>query len=227
MTKAKEESEEQREARLIKARKQATKAREEKMVEKYKDKVLAKVGGRPKRDDDEASASRPARKEESESDEDDEAPKKPISTAITKPPKEPKPIKEEVAEEVAEEEKPKAKPKAKKAKAKVIIEQDSSDDEVFEASKDVIFVKRVRAKAKAEALPPQVPQHAQPPPVTRQEQPLPERYQVGTPPHGDFGATFPKGGQPQKAVMTPEKRLEMERYLNMTRGNFLPMSRPR
>jgi hypothetical protein len=27
--------------------------------------------------------------------------------------------------------------------------------------------------------------------------------------------------------MSQEKRLEMERYLNMTRGNFLPISRPR
>lgn len=215
MTKAKgEESEEQREARLIKARKQATKAREEKMVEKYKDKVLAKeakklgdrpkrddddvsedededdeVGGRPKRDDDKASASRPARKE-------------------------PKPIKEEVAEE----EKPvKAVARRPRPKAKVIIEQSSDDDDTFEASKDVIFVKRVRAKPKAETQP-QAPQAPQPPPVTRQEQPLPERYQQHL--------QQPQQ-QPQKAVMTPEKRLEMERYLNMTRGNFLPMSRPR
>ena len=215
MTKAKgEESEEQREARLIKARKQATKTREEKMVEKYKDKVLAKEAKKQV-------------KEESESDEDDEAPR---STAIIKPLKPVKPIKEEVKEEVAEEvaeEKPKARStaitsKLKKPKAKVIIEQDSSDDEVFEASKDVIFVKRIRAKPKADVQAPQAPSVAtnQPPPVTRQEQPLPERYQQQI-------QQQQQQQQPQRAVMTPEKRLEMERYLNMTRGNFLPMSRPR
>lgn len=213
MTKAKEENEDQREARLIKARKQATKAREEKMVEKYKDKVLAKeakkqvkeesedededdeVGGRPKRDDDKASASRPARKE-------------------------PKPIKEEVVEEVAEEKPVKAVARRPRPKAKVIIEQSSDDEDTFEASKDVIFVKRVRAKPKADVQAPSVAtnQAPQPPPVTRQEQPLPERYQQHL--------QQPQQ-QPQKAIMTPEKRLEMERYLNMTRGNFLPMSRPR
>ena len=180
------------------------------MKKKYRDKILE--------DEERLKGSAPpitqrvrdaSREESEDDDEDDEAPKKPL-----KPVKEPKPIKEEIVEE---EEKPKPKPKAKKAKAKVIIEQDSSDDEVFEASKDVIFVKRVRAKPKAEAPPPQAPQHAQPPPVTRQEQPLPQRYQQ------------PQQQQqaPPKPVMSQEKRLEMERYLNMTRGNFLPMSRPR
>ena len=83
MTKAKgEESEEQREARLIKARKQATKAREEKMVEKYKDKVLAK------------EAKKQVKEESEDDDEDDEAPKKPLKPV--------KPIKEEVKEEVVE-----------------------------------------------------------------------------------------------------------------------------
>ena len=201
MTRAKEESEEQREARLIKARKQATKAREEKMVEKYKDKVLEKEKKKQVKDESE------------DEDEDEEAPLKPL-----KPVKEPKPIKEEEVKE--EEEKPKPKPKPKtKAKAKVIIEQDSSDDEVFEASKDVIFVKRVRAKSKVEQQ--QAPQSEapMPPPVTRQEQkhcdnPLPQRFQQQQAP-------------PPKPPMSQEKRLEMERYLNMTRGIFLPMSRPR
>ena len=32
---------------------------------------------------------------------------------------------------------------------------------------------------------------------------------------------------PPRPQLTPEKRLEMERYLNMSRGNFLPMSRPK
>jgi len=204
MTRAKEESEEQREARLIKARKQATKAREEKMVEKYKDKVLEKEKKKQVKDESE------------DEDEDEETPKKPL-----KPVKEPKPIKEE--EEVKEEEeKPKPKPKPKtKAKAKVIIEQDSSDDEVFEASKDVIFVKRVRAKPKVEQQ--HVTQSVTPmpsgtAPVTRQEQPLPNRLQQ---------QQQQQQAPPPKPPMSQEKRLEMERYLNMTRGIFLPMSRPR
>ena len=206
----KDETEEQKAIRLTKAKKNASKAREEAMKKKYRDKILE--------DEERLKGSAPpitqrvrdaSREESEDEDEDDEAPKKPLKPV--------KPIKEEVKEEVAEEvaeEKPKAKPKAKKAKAKVIIEQDSSDDEVFEASKDVIFVKRVRAKPKAEVPPPQAPQA---PPVTRQEQPLPSRYQQPQ----------QQQQQPPKPVMTPEKRLEMERYLNMTRGNFLPMSRPR
>ena len=207
MTKAKgEESEEQREARLIKARKQAAKSREEKMVEKYKDKVLEKEKKKQVKDESESE------------DEDDEASKKPLKPV--------KPIKEEVTEEVKEEEeKPKTKTKAKaKAKAKVIIEQDSSDDEVFEASKDVIFVKRVRAKPKIEQqhapqtvtpMPPSVATN----PVTRQEQPLPQRFQQQQ--------QQQQQAPPPKPQMSQEKRLEMERYLNMTRGNFLPISRPR
>lgn len=203
----KDETEEQKALRLTKAKKNASKAREEAMKKKYRDKIL----------EDEAKKQV---KEESEDEDDDvEAPKKPISTAITKPPKEPKPIKEEVAEE----EKP-VKAVARRPprpKAKVIIEQSSDDEDTFEASKDVIFVKRVRAKPKA--ISPQMltvpqPQTPQAPPVTRQEQPLPERYQQ---------QLQQQQPQPQKAIMTPEKRLEMERYLNMTRGNFLPMSRPR
>ena len=197
----KDETEEQKALRLTKAKKNASKAREEAMKKKYRDKIL------------EDEAKKQVKEESEDDDEDDEAPKKPL-----KPVKEPKPIKEEVKEEEKEEKPVKAVARRPpRPKAKVIIEQDSSDDEVFEASKDVIFVKRVRAKPKAEAPPPQAPQHAQPPPVTRQEQPLPQRYQQ------------PQQQQqaPPKPVMSQEKRLEMERYLNMTRGNFLPMSRPR
>ena len=194
----KDETEEQKALRLTKAKKNASKAREEAMKKKYRDKIL------------EDEAKKQVKEESEDEDEDDEAPKKPLKPV--------KPIKEEVAEE---EEKPKAKPKAKKPKAKVIIEQSSDDEDTFEASKDVIFVKRIRAKPKAEApsvVTNQAPSVAtnQAPPVTRQEQPLPQRYQQ------------PQQQQaPPKPVMSQEKRLEMERYLNMTRGNFLPMSRPR
>ena len=205
MTKAREESEEQREARLIKARKQATKAREEKMVEKYKDKVLEKEKKKQVKDESESE------------DEDEEAPKKPLKPV--------KPIKEEVTEEVKEEEeKPKPKPKPKaKPKAKVIIEQSSDDEDTFEASKDVIFVKRVRAKPKVEQQQVPMPPSVATNPVTRQEQPLPQRFQQQQQQQqAPSAATIPP-----KPQMSQEKRLEMERYLNMTRGNFLPMSRPR
>lgn len=202
----KDETEDQKAIRLAKAKKQAAKSREEKMIEKYKDKVLEKEKKKQVKDESESE------------DEDDEASKKPLKPV--------KPIKEEVTEEVKEEEeKPKTKTKAKaKAKAKVIIEQDSSDDEVFEASKDVIFVKRVRAKPKIEQqhapqtvtpMPPSVATN----PVTRQEQPLPQRFQQQQ--------QQQQQAPPPKPQMSQEKRLEMERYLNMTRGNFLPISRPR
>ena len=193
----KDETEEQKALRLTKAKKNASKAREEAMKKKYRDKIL------------EDEAKKQVKEESEDDDEDDEAPKKPL-----KPVKEPKSIKEEIVEE-EEKPKPKSKPKPK-PKAKVIIEQSSDDEDTFEASKDVIFVKRVRAKAPSVATN-QAPSVATNP-VTRQEQPLPERYQqqIQQPQQ-----------QPPKPVMTPEKRLEMERYLNMTRGNFLPMSRPR
>jgi len=196
----KDETEEQKAIRLAKAKKNASKAREEAMVAKYKDKVLAK----------EKEEKKKQVKDESESeDEDEETPKKPL-----KPVKEPKPIKDE---EVKEEEKPKPKPKPKaKPKAKVIIEQSSDDEDTFEASKDVIFVKRVRAKKIEQQHAPQseAPMPSGTAPVTRQEQPLPQRFQQQQAP-------------PPKPPMSQEKRLEMERYLNMTRGIFLPMSRPR
>jgi hypothetical protein len=216
----KDESEEQKAIRLAKAKKNASKAREEAMIAKYKDKVLAK----------EKEEKKKQVKDESESedeDEDEEAPKKPL-----KPVKEPKPIKEEVKEETEKPVKASAR-RPSRPKAKVIIEQDSSDDEVFEASKDVIFVKRVRAKPKVEQqhapqsdyrsasapMPPSVATN----PVTRQEQkhcdnPLPQRFQQ---------QQQQQQAPPPKPQISQEKRLEMERYLNMTRGQFLPISRPR
>ena len=216
----KDESEEQKAIRLAKAKKNASKAREEAMIAKYKDKVLAK----------EKEEKKKQVKDESESedeDEDEEAPKKPL-----KPVKEPKPIKEEVKEETEKPVKASAR-RPSRPKAKVIIEQDSSDDEVFEASKDVIFVKRVRAKPKIEQqhapqsdyrsasapMPPSVATN----PVTRQEQkhcdnPLPQRFQQ---------QQQQQQAPPPKPQISQEKRLEMERYLNMTRGQFLPISRPR
>jgi hypothetical protein len=193
----KDETEDQKAIRLAKAKKNASKAREEAMVAKYKDKVLEKEKKKQVKDESESE------------DEDEEAPKKPLKPI--------KPIKEEEVKEEEEKPKPKPKPKAK-PKAKVIIEQSSDDEDTFEASKDVIFVKRVRAKPKVEQ------QHApqsvapMPPPVTRQEQPLPQRFQQ---------QQQQQQAPPPKPQMSQEKRLEMERYLNMTRGNFLPISRPR
>jgi hypothetical protein len=205
----KDETEEQKAIRLAKAKKQAAKSREEKMVEKYKDKVLEKEKKKQVKDESESE------------DEDEETPKKPLKPV--------KPIKEEVTEEVKEEEeKPKPKPKPKtKAKAKVIIEQSSDDEDTFEASKDVIFVKRVRAKKVEQQHAPQsdyrsasapMPPSVATNPVTRQEQPLPQRFQQ---------QQQQQQAPPPKPQISQEKRLEMERYLNMTRGNFLPMSRPR
>jgi hypothetical protein len=207
----KNETEEQKEARLIKAKKNAGKAREEAMIAKYKDKVLAKEKERSKQLSKVATNKEESVPDEDETDEEDEkiVKTKPI------PKKEKEKVKEEEKEELSEEvadEKPKQKPKPKKAKAKVIIEQDSSDDEVFEASKDVIFVKRVRANKKVEQ-PPFTQQQVNLTQV-RQQQPLPQQQQQQQQP-------------PPRPQMTPEKRIEMERYLAMTRGQFLPISRPR
>jgi hypothetical protein len=197
----KDETEEQKAIRLAKAKKQAAKSREEKMVEKYKDKVLEKEKKKQVKDESESE------------DEDEEAPKKPL-----KPVKEPKPIKEEEVKEETEKPVKASARRPSRPKAKVIIEQDSSDDEVFEASKDVIFVKRVRAKPKVEQQHAPMPPSVATNPVTRQEQPLPQRFQQ---------QQQQQQAPPPKPQMSQEKRLEMERYLNMTRGNFLPISRPR
>jgi len=198
----KDETEEQKAIRLAKAKKNASKAREEAMVAKYKDKVLAK----------EKEEKKKQIKDESESeDEDEEAPKKPL-----KPVKEPKPIKEEEVKEETEKPVKASARRPSRPKAKVIIEQSSDDEDTFEASKDVIFVKRVRAKPKVEQQHVTQSVTPMPPPVTRQEQPLPQRFQQQQ-----------QQAPPPKPQMSQEKRLEMERYLNMTRGNFLPISRPR
>jgi len=188
----KDETAEQREARLVKARKKAGNVREEKMIEKYKNKVLEKVKTQKEEDESES--------------EDEEAPKKPLKPV--------KPIKEEATEEVKEEEekpKPKPKPKApKKKQSKVIIEQSSDDEDVFEDKPNVIFVKRVRPKAKE-------------PPVPIQQQPI--QHQQQTP--EQFQQQQRPPPPPQRPALTPEKRLQMQQYINMTQGNFLPMSRPR
>ena len=209
----KDETEEQKAIRLAKAKKNASKAREEAMVAKYKDKVLERLkeSAPPKT----ARGKVPADESESE-DEDEEAPKKPL-----KPVKEPKPIKEEEVKEETEKPVKASARRPSRPKAKVIIEQSSDDEDTFEASKDVIFVKRVRAKPKVEQ------QHAQHLPLGKVEP---------NPPCGGVPAPLPQRLQqqqqqqqspPPKPPMSQEKRLEMERYLNMTRGNFLPMSRPR
>ena len=197
----KDETPEQREARLVKARKKAASSREEKMVEKYKNKVLekvkqeeenenenendddddeapeklikpVKVGGRPKRDDEEASANRPVR---------EEVEKKPVKTSARRPPR-----------------------------SKVIIEQSSDDEDIFEDKPNVIFVKRVRPKAKE---------------IIKQEEtpaPLPVR-----PPPQPSPQLIQQQQVPQRPPMTPQRRLELERYINMSQGRFLPITRPR
>ena len=186
----KDETAEQREARLIKARKKASNVREEKMIEKYKSKVLEKVKTEKEENVNED--------EDNESDKDEEAPDKllkPVKEIIPKP----MPVKE-----------PKEPKAPKKKQSKVIIEQSSDDDDVFEDKPNVIFVKRVRPKPK-EPITPSAPiqQPSQPQPQQQQQQ-----YQQRPPP-------------PQRPALTPEKRLEMQRYINMTQGNFLPVCRPR
>ena len=78
--------------------------------------------------------------------------------------KEPKPVKEPT---------PVKEPKAKaKKQSKVIIEQSSDDDDVFEDKPNVIFVKRVRPKAKEiiKQEEPPVPQQQRPPPPQKKTQ---------------------------------------------------------
>ena len=185
----KDETAEQREARLVKARKKAANSREEKMVEKYKNKVLEKV----KQEEHE-------NENEDDDDDDDEAPEKlikPVKEIIPKP----TPVKE-------------PKVKAKK-QSKVIIEQSSDDDDIFEDKPNVIFVKRVRPKAKEP-----IKQEEPPPPVQQQRPPPPQQQQVPQ--------QVPQQQQvPQRPPMTPQRRLELERYINMSQGRFLPVCRPR
>jgi hypothetical protein len=196
----KDETAEQREARLIKARKKASNVREEKMIEKYKNKVLEKVKTEKEEDEDDES---------DKDDKDEEAPDK-----LLKPVKEPKPM------PVKEPKEPKEPKAPKKKQSKVIIEQSSDDEDVFEDKPNVIFVKRVRPKPK-EPITPSAPiqqqhQQQQQPNQQQQQQMPPQQFQQQQRPP-----------PPQRPALTPEKRLEMQRYINMTQGNFLPVCRPR
>ena len=198
----KDETAEQREARLVKARKKAANSREEKMVEKYKNKVLEKVKQEEHENED----------NDEDDDDDNEAPEK-----LIKPVKEPKPIKEIIPTPVKE-----VIPKAKaKKQSKVIIEQSSDDDDVFEDKPNVIFVKRVRPKPlPLEKVEPNPPSGGVPtPPVQQQRPPPPQQQQVQQ--------QVQQQQVPQRPPMTPQRRLELERYINMSQGRFLPISRPR
>jgi hypothetical protein len=197
----KDETAEQREARLIKARKKASNVREEKMIEKYKNKVLEKVKTEKEENED----------EDNESDKDEEAPDK-----LLKPVKvggRPKRDEDEASANRPVREEPKEPKAPKKKQSKVIIEQSSDDEDVFEDKPNVIFVKRVRPKPK-EPITPSAPIQQQQPQQFQQQQPQQFQQQQRPPP-------------PQRPALTPEKRLEMQRYINMTQGNFLPVCRPR
>jgi hypothetical protein len=192
----KDETAEQREARLIKARKKASNVREEKMIEKYKSKVLEKVKTEKEEDEDD------------ESDKDDKEPKSPSGGVPT-----PKPM------PVKEPKEPKEPKAPKKKQSKVIIEQSSDDEDVFEDKPNVIFVKRVRPKPK-EPIRPSVPIQQQQ--QQQQQQMSPQQFQ-----QQQQQQRPPQQLPPQRPALTPEKRLEMQRYINMTQGNFLPVCRPR
>jgi hypothetical protein len=194
----KDETAEQREARLIKARKKASNVREEKMIEKYKNKVLEKVKSEKEEDEDDES---------DKDDKDEEVPDK-----LLKPVKEPKPM------PVKEPKEPKEPKAPKKKQSKVIIEQSSDDEDVFEDKPNVIFVKRVRPKPK-EPIRPSAPIQQQQPnqqPQQQQQQMPPQQFQQQQRPP-----------PPQRPALTPEKRLQMQQYINMTQGHFLPVCRPR
>ena len=59
---------------------------------------------------------------------------------------------------------------------------------------------------------PPVPQQQRPPPPQQQQVPPPQQQQQPV---------------PQRPPMTPQRRLELERYINMSQGRFLPVCRPR
>lgn len=181
MTKAKDETPEQRENRLIKARKQAGKTREQAMKEKYRDKILEDLN------------------KEAESEE--------VPEPVPPPPA-PAPVVPVVPENVVPVV-PVKKPR-KKAATKIIVEQDSDDSDYFEDKPNIIFVKRI---AKKKETPPPVQMTA---PVTA---PVIAPYI----PRSENVPTVP----PKPPPMTAQQRLLVERYNNMARGNFLPMSRPR
>jgi hypothetical protein len=203
----KDETAEQREARLIKARKKASNVREEKMIEKYKNKVLEKVKTEKEEDEDDES---------DKDDKDEEAPDK-----LLKPVKvggRPKRDEDEASASRPAREEPKEPKAPKKKQSKVIIEQSSDDEDVFEDKPNVIFVKRVRPKPK-EPIRPSAPIQQQ------QQQQQPNQHQQQMPPQQFQQQQRPP--PPQRPALTPEKRLEMQRYINMTQGNFLPVCRPR
>jgi hypothetical protein len=196
----KDETAEQREARLIKARKKASNVREEKMIEKYKNKVLEKV----KTEKEENGNENEDEISENEN-ENEEANVKPVKEII------PKPI---PMKETKEPKEIKCKSKKKEMKSKVIIEQSSDDDDVFEDKPNVIFVKRVRPKPKINELVQQPNQQPNQQPQLVQQQSQQQQQRPPPPP-------------PQRPALTPEKRLHMQQYINMTQGHFLPVCRPR
>lgn len=184
MTKAKDETPEQRENRLIKARKQAGKTREQAMKDKYREKILEDLN------------------KEAESEEIPEPPSVPPPPA---PPSVPAPEVPVVPAPV-----PVKKPR-KKAATKIIVEQDSDDSDYFEDKPNIIFVKRI-AKKKETPVPVTAPvPPSAPAPVVAPY--IPRNDTLNVP--------------PKPPPMTPQQRLVVERYNNMARGNFLPISRPR
>ena len=192
MTKAKDETPEQRENRLVKARKQAGKTREQAMKEKDREKILEDL-----------------RKEE-ESENDSEAPVPVPAPVVPVVPVVPQ-CEVPVVPQCAAVKKPRKKPAAK-----IIVEQDSDDSDFFEDKPNIIFVKRI-TKKKPE--PPQPAQPAQPAQPVPQPTPVIAPYIPRTQPYD----TVP----PPKPQPTPQQKLLIERYNNMARGNFLPISRPR
>jgi len=194
----KDETAEQREARLIKARKKASNVREEKMIEKYKNKVLEKV-----KTEKEENVN--VNEDEDNESENENENVKPVKEIIPKP----MPVKE--PKEII--------PKApKKKQSKVIIEQSSDDDDVFEDKPNVIFVKRVRPKPKINE--PQPVQQPSQQPSQQQLQQLQQQRELQQ-------QQRPPQPPPQRPAITPEKRLQMQQYINMSQGHFLPVCRPR
>ena len=180
MTKAKDETPEQRENRLIKARKQAGKTREQAMKEKYRDKILEDLNKEAEAEEVPEPVNPPA-----------PAPVVPV-------------VPENVVPVVPQPKKPR-----KKAATKIIVEQDSDDSDYFEDKPNIIFVKRVAKKKET------------PPP------PAPAPVNVTAPVIAPYIPRSEPTVPPKPPPMTPQQRLLVERYNNMARGNFLPMSRPR
>ena len=197
MTKAANETPEQRENRLVKARKQASKTREQAMKEKYRDKILEDL-----------------RKEEEESE--SEAPVAPVAPAPVVPAPAPAPAPEvPVAPAPAQcVKKPRKKPAAK-----IIVEQDSDDSDFFEDKPNIIFVKRITKKKENIPVPTYTP--TQLPVYPRPSNPVP------SPSPSPSSVQYPPPVPVRPPEMSPQQRLLMERCKNMSNGNFLPVSRPR